>query len=49
MCQELAAREGLPPMEFEQLCRSAQLEKAVLRELADHAHKCTCTHTHIHL
>ncbi|XP_028175865.1 long-chain-fatty-acid--CoA ligase 4 [Ostrinia furnacalis] len=38
--QELAAREGLPPMEFEQLCRAPAVEKAALRELADHALKC---------
>ncbi|KAL0895201.1 hypothetical protein ABMA27_013641 [Loxostege sticticalis] len=37
---ELAAREGLPPMDFEQLCRTPAVEKAVLKELADHAMKC---------
>ncbi|RVE46716.1 hypothetical protein evm_008636 [Chilo suppressalis] len=37
---ELAAREGLPELDFEKLCKSPQIEKAVLKELADHAKKC---------
>ncbi|XP_022121866.2 long-chain-fatty-acid--CoA ligase 4 isoform X1 [Pieris rapae] len=37
---ELATRIGLPEMEFEQLCQNAEVEKAVVKELADHARKC---------
>lgn len=37
---ELAARVGLPEMDFEQLCQNAAVEKAVVKELADHARKC---------
>lgn len=37
---ELAARIGLPDMDFEQLCNNAEIEKAVVKELADHARKC---------
>lgn len=37
---ELAARAGLPEMDFEQLCASEAVEKVVVRELADHARKC---------
>ncbi|XP_026314422.1 long-chain-fatty-acid--CoA ligase 4 [Hyposmocoma kahamanoa] len=37
---ELAARIGLPDMDFEQLCNNSEIEKAVVKELADHARKC---------
>lgn len=37
---ELATRIGLPKMDFEQLCQNAAVEKAVVKELADHAKKC---------
>lgn len=37
---DLAARIGLPEMEFEQLCQNSDVEKAVIKELADHARKC---------
>ncbi|KAI8428366.1 hypothetical protein MSG28_002551 [Choristoneura fumiferana] len=37
---ELAARAGLPPGDFDQLCKSEAVEKAVVKELADHAKKC---------
>lgn len=36
----LAEREGVPAAPFATLCRSPALERAVLRELADHARKC---------
>ncbi|XP_038211707.1 long-chain-fatty-acid--CoA ligase 4 [Zerene cesonia] len=37
---ELAARIGLPEMDFDQLCQNGEVEKAVVKELADHARKC---------
>ncbi|XP_075992790.1 acyl-CoA synthetase long-chain isoform X2 [Anticarsia gemmatalis] len=37
---DLATRSGLPEMDFEQLCQNPVVEKAVLKELADHARKC---------
>lgn len=37
---ELAARHGLPDMDFDQLCQNPTVEKAVVKELADHARKC---------
>lgn len=39
---ELAQRMGLPDMDFEQLCHNASVEKAVVKELQDHARKCEC-------
>ncbi|XP_072937242.1 long-chain-fatty-acid--CoA ligase 4 [Epargyreus clarus] len=37
---ELAQRAGLPDMDFDQLCQHPAVEKAVVKELADHARKC---------
>ncbi|KAI5636047.1 AMP-binding enzyme domain-containing protein [Phthorimaea operculella] len=37
---ELAKRIGLPDMDFDQLCQNAEVEKAVVKELAEHARKC---------
>lgn len=37
---DLAARIGLPEMDFDQLCQNTNVEKAVVKELADHARKC---------
>ncbi|CAB3237682.1 unnamed protein product [Arctia plantaginis] len=37
---DLAARLGLPETDFEQLCQNPVVEKAVLKELAEHARKC---------
>lgn len=37
---ELAARIGLSETDFEQLCQNSAVEKAVVKELADHAKKC---------
>ncbi|XP_060803093.1 long-chain-fatty-acid--CoA ligase 4 isoform X3 [Amyelois transitella] len=37
---ELARRAGLPDAEFEALCHNTAMEKAVVKELADHAKKC---------
>ncbi|KAG6441112.1 hypothetical protein O3G_MSEX001677 [Manduca sexta] len=37
---DLAGRVGLPEMDFEQLCQNSSVEKAVVKELADHARKC---------
>ncbi|KAF9410414.1 hypothetical protein HW555_010495 [Spodoptera exigua] len=37
---ELAARLGLPDMDFDALCQNPTVEKAVVKELADHARKC---------
>ncbi|XP_052758691.1 long-chain-fatty-acid--CoA ligase 4 isoform X3 [Galleria mellonella] len=37
---ELAARLGLPDRDFDQLCHNTAVEKAVVKELADHARKC---------
>ncbi|XP_048487431.1 long-chain-fatty-acid--CoA ligase 4 isoform X3 [Plutella xylostella] len=37
---DLAARVGVAGLSFEQLCESEAVEKAVVKELADHARKC---------
>lgn len=37
---DLAARLGLPETDFEHLCQNPIVEKAVLKELAEHAKKC---------
>ncbi|XP_049868981.1 long-chain-fatty-acid--CoA ligase 4 isoform X2 [Pectinophora gossypiella] len=37
---ELAAKLGLPEMDFDQLCQNGAVEKAVVKEIADHAKKC---------
>ncbi|GBP34593.1 Long-chain-fatty-acid--CoA ligase 4 [Eumeta japonica] len=37
---ELATRLGLPKMTFEELCQNETIEKAVVKEIADHAKKC---------
>lgn len=38
--EDLAARAGVTGVEFEQLCASPLVEKAVIKELAEHARKC---------
>lgn len=38
--KELAIKQGVPDAEFEQLCSSSIMEKAVIKELAEHARKC---------
>lgn len=38
--EEIAARHGIHDVEFEELCSSPVIEKAVIKELADHAKKC---------
>lgn len=38
---ELAIKQGVSDVEFEQLCASPVIEKAVIKELAEHARKCT--------
>lgn len=38
--KELAIKQGVPDAEFEQLCTSPVMEKAVIKELAEHARKC---------
>lgn len=38
--EEIAARHGIVGVEFEDLCSSPVIEKAVLREMAEHAKKC---------
>lgn len=42
--KELAIKQGVPDAEFEQLCSSPVMEKAVIKELAEHARKCKSTH-----
>ncbi|XP_047987467.1 long-chain-fatty-acid--CoA ligase 4 [Leguminivora glycinivorella] len=37
---ELAARAGLQEKEFDRLCKNSQVEKLVVKELAEHAKKC---------
>lgn len=37
---EIAERQGLKGMEFEELCTSPVMEKAVVQELAEHGKKC---------
>lgn len=38
--QELAVKQGINDTEFDQLCASPVLEKAVIKELAEHGRKC---------
>lgn len=38
--EEIALRQGVTGVEFEDLCTSPVVEKAVIRELAEHAKKC---------
>lgn len=38
--EDLAGRHGITGLEFEQLCASPVVEKAVIKELAEHAKKC---------
>ena len=38
--EEIAARQGVSGVEFEDLCSSPVMEKAVIKELAEHAKKC---------
>lgn len=38
--KELAIKQGLPDAEFEHLCTLPVMEKAVIKELAEHARKC---------
>lgn len=40
--EELAERNSLKTKAFEELCTSPVMEKAVLKELAEHARKCKC-------
>lgn len=42
--KELAIKQGVPDAEFEQLCSSPVMEKAVIKELAEHARKCKKHH-----
>lgn len=37
---ELAIKQGVTETDFEKLCASAVMEKAVIKELAEHARKC---------
>lgn len=38
--EELAARQGISTTDFEELCASPVMEKAVIKEIAEHAKKC---------
>lgn len=38
--EDLALKEGIPEMPFEELCTSPDIEKAVVKELIDHGKKC---------
>lgn len=38
--EELAERNGLKNKIFEELCSSAVMEKAILKEISEHARKC---------
>lgn len=57
--EELAERNGLKNKIFEELCSSAVMEKAILKEISEHARKCKlllhsertssiCTHLYIY-
>lgn len=46
---ELAARLSLPVLDFPALCRSEAVEKAVVKELADHARKCQYSISLLHI
>lgn len=43
--KELAIKQGLPDAEFEHLCTLPVMEKAVIKELAEHARKCKFINT----
>lgn len=43
--KELAIKQGVPDADFEQLCSSPVMEKAVIKELAEHARKCKTINT----
>lgn len=45
--KELAIKQGVPDAEFEQLCTSPVMEKAVIKELAEHARKCKYSLNHL--
>lgn len=38
--EDLAAKNGITSSKFEDLCESPVLEKAILKEIAEHARKC---------
>lgn len=38
--EEIALKQGVTGVEFEDLCASPVMEKAVIKELAEHAKKC---------
>lgn len=38
--EELATKIGLSALNYDQLCQSTAIEKAVIKELAEHAKKC---------
>lgn len=38
--EELSLRHGLEGKTFEELCSSSEIEKAVIKEIAEHARKC---------
>lgn len=38
--EDIAAKQGVTGVEFEDLCTSPVMEKAVIKELAEHAKKC---------
>lgn len=40
---ELAIKQGVAETDFEKLCASPVMEKAVIKELAEHARKCKFT------
>lgn len=37
---DLATKKGLAELTFEELCKSPEIEKAVVQELAEHGKKC---------
>lgn len=38
--EELALRIGVTETDFDKLCQNSEVEKAVVKELAEHARKC---------
>lgn len=40
--EEIALKQGVTDVEFDNLCTSPVMEKAVIKELAEHAKKCKC-------
>lgn len=40
--EDLAAKNGITSSKFEDLCDSPVLEKAIIKEMAEHAKKCEC-------